>query len=99
MHPDLIKRIEIKELFHQYDLKWDLNPDVNILVGINGIGKTTILRTINALFSQKCAYIKDWEGERGTGCTVHGERALDRKTKCTCRHRAPPLPCTLPHSR
>ncbi|MDR2692342.1 MAG: AAA family ATPase, partial [Dysgonamonadaceae bacterium] len=57
---NLIKGIEIKGLFHKYDLKWTLNRDVNILVGVNGIGKTTILRTVNALLSQKYAYIKDW---------------------------------------
>jgi predicted ATP-dependent endonuclease of OLD family len=57
---NLIKQIEIKGLFHKYDLKWNLNQDVNILVGINGIGKTTILRTVNALLSQKYTYIKDW---------------------------------------
>jgi predicted ATP-dependent endonuclease of OLD family len=60
MNAYLIRRIEIKGLFHQYDLKWNLNPDVNILVGINGIGKSTILRTISALLSPKYAYIKDW---------------------------------------
>ncbi|MDR1609965.1 MAG: AAA family ATPase [Candidatus Symbiothrix sp.] len=61
MNTNLIKRIEIKGLFHQYDLKWDLNPDVNILVGTNGIGKSTILRTINALLSKKYSYIRDWK--------------------------------------
>ncbi|MDR0732705.1 MAG: ATP-binding protein [Dysgonamonadaceae bacterium] len=55
----LIKRIEIKGLFHQYDLKWDLNPDVNILVGINGTGKSTILRIINACLSKKTAYLQE----------------------------------------
>ena len=37
-----IKRIEIHELWHRYDIAWDLRPDVNILSGINGVGKTTI---------------------------------------------------------
>lgn len=36
---NLIKKIEIKNLFHEYDLKWNLNSDVNILVGINGMVK------------------------------------------------------------
>ena len=38
-----IKRIEIHGLWHRYDIAWDLRPDVNILSGINGVGKTTIL--------------------------------------------------------
>ena len=45
-----IKRIEIHGLWHRYDIAWDLCPDVNILSGINGVGKTTILnRSVNYL--------------------------------------------------
>lgn len=38
-----IKRIEIDGLWGQFNIRWDLRPDVNILSGINGVGKTTIL--------------------------------------------------------
>lgn len=42
---DYIRRIEIKSLWGRKDrnIAWDLRPDVNILSGINGIGKSTIL--------------------------------------------------------
>ena len=44
-----IKSVEIKSLFGRYDLKWDLNSDVNILSGINGSGKSTILESVAKL--------------------------------------------------
>lgn len=39
-----IQRIEIQGLWGKYDIKWELDPRVNILIGINGSGKSTILR-------------------------------------------------------
>lgn len=40
-----IKRIEINGLWGRFNIAWDLRPDVNILSGINGVGKTTILNS------------------------------------------------------
>ena len=45
-----IRRIEISNLWGRYDIAWDLQPGVNVLSGINGVGKTTILnRSVNYL--------------------------------------------------
>ena len=56
-----IKRIEIHGLWHRYNIAWDLRPDVNVLSGINGVGKTTILnRSINYL-EQTTGQVKSGE--------------------------------------
>jgi predicted ATPase len=44
-----LKRIQIKKIWGEVDIDWQLNPLVNILIGINGSGKTTILSIIESL--------------------------------------------------
>lgn len=57
-----IKRIEIHGLWHRYDIAWDLRPDVNILAGINGVGKTTILnRSVGYLEHHTMGQMKNSE--------------------------------------
>ena len=47
---EYIKSIEIPALWGRKHIVWNLRPDVNILSGINGIGKSTILnQSINSL--------------------------------------------------
>ncbi|MDR1416580.1 MAG: ATP-binding protein [Prevotellaceae bacterium] len=41
-----ISTVEISSLWNRADVVWRLNPDVNILSGINGSGKSTILSCI-----------------------------------------------------
>ena len=42
-----ISRIEIESLWSgQHHVVWDLRPDVNILSGVNGVGKSTILNRV-----------------------------------------------------
>lgn len=43
-----LERIQIEGLWGRYDVDWRLHPDVNILVGENGTGKSTILRLATA---------------------------------------------------
>ena len=54
-----IKRIEIHGLWNRYDIAWDLRPDVNILSGINGVGKTTILNRSVTYLEQTSGRVKD----------------------------------------
>ena len=46
-YADYIKRIEIESLWSgKKHIVWELNPRVNILSGINGVGKSTILNKV-----------------------------------------------------
>ena len=55
-----IKRIEIHRLWDRFDIAWDLRPDVNILSGSNGVGKTTIL-------NRSVHYLEELSGEIKNG--------------------------------
>jgi predicted ATP-dependent endonuclease of OLD family len=41
-----IAKVEIKNLWGRYDIEWNLDPSVNVLSGINGSGKSTVLNCI-----------------------------------------------------
>ncbi len=48
-----IKHVNIKGLWNKYDISWELRPDVNILSGLNGAGKSTIMRHSISFLSGK----------------------------------------------
>jgi predicted ATP-dependent endonuclease of OLD family len=48
-----LERIEIKNLWGEVDIDWQLDPLVNILIGINGSGKTTILELVDSIVQGK----------------------------------------------
>ena len=47
-----IERIEINKLWGRFDVDWTLHQDVNILVGENGTGKSTILKLVSEILGQ-----------------------------------------------
>lgn len=49
----IIKNLYIEKLFDTTNIDWKLNPSVNVLVGQNGLGKSTILKIISALLLQE----------------------------------------------
>lgn len=61
-----IKRIEIDGLWDRFNIVWDLRPDVNILSGINGVGKTTILNRSVGYLEQLSGEVKSDEKKRST---------------------------------
>lgn len=49
---NFIRNIQIKKLFNEKDVNWELQK-VNVLVGKNGLGKSTILKLINSAVTRK----------------------------------------------
>ncbi len=47
-----ISKVEIFGLWNRFDLEWNLNDDVNVLSGINGVGKSTILGCMYSLLKE-----------------------------------------------
>ena len=48
-----LEKVEIKNLWGESDVEWQLDPKVNILIGINGSGKTTVLELINSVVKEQ----------------------------------------------
>ena len=53
MEKDYIKKIDIKGLWGKKDISWNnIRQDVNIVVGINGSGKTAMLDMMEAYYQK-----------------------------------------------
>lgn len=66
---EYIRRIEIEALWGRKHIVWDLRRDVNILSGINGIGKSTILNRAVAQLDYLAGVdvkVKDLDGVKMT---------------------------------
>ena len=48
-----IKNIQVKRIYGYRDIEWELNPNINVLIGKNGSGKSSLLQLINAKFANK----------------------------------------------
>lgn len=59
MHTETISQIEILNLRNRYNLVWkNLFPDVNILIGVNGSFKSTMINLVEALFLRNESILK-----------------------------------------
>lgn len=86
---EYIRRIEIEALWGRKHIVWDLRRDVNILSGVNGIGKSSILNRaaeqLDYLTSGVDVNVKDLDGVKMTfypeeATTIHFDviRSFDR---------------------
>lgn len=78
-----IRKIEVRGLWNVCDLVWELTPEVNILAGSNGSGKSTVLRCLSDMFTQgtistghRCR-MQSIEVEFTDGTAVSSERPFD----------------------
>ena len=60
-----LKKVDIQALWGKYHIEWHLNSDVNILAGINGSGKSTVLNLITGILQggDWVINVDDWVGE------------------------------------
>ena len=64
MRANKIEKIEIRNIWRKFTLRWErLNPDVNILTGINGSGKTTFFNVTDALLSADVKRLRQYDVE------------------------------------
>lgn len=78
-----IHKIRVKGLWNICDLVWELSPEVNILAGSNGSGKSTVLRCLSDMFTlgtistgHRCR-MQAIEVEFSDGTSVNSERPFD----------------------
>ena len=84
---EYIKRIEIKGLWGRKNISWDLKPDVNILSGVNGGGKSTILnKSVNTLDILQGGSLSNEEVQQGVKFVFSPEASAKSSAHC----RTPP---------
>jgi energy-coupling factor transporter ATP-binding protein EcfA2 len=56
----ILNSIDIKRIFKEKDFIWDMSEDINILIAKNGVGKSTILKLINACICDDKELIEEY---------------------------------------
>jgi len=56
-----IKSMDIQKIYHKKDIQWNLNNNINILLGKNGSGKSTVARLIYAFLSNNQEIMEKYE--------------------------------------
>lgn len=89
-NPARIKSITVKGLFNQFDHHIDFNQEerITILHGVNGVGKTTLLRMINNLFNSRIYNFNEipfssFEVELSNGNKIRIEKKIHKNRNIT----------------
>ena len=56
-----IKNIDIQKIYHKKDIQWNLSQNINILIGKNGSGKSTVSKLIYAFLINNQEIIERYE--------------------------------------
>ena len=56
----VLNDIDIKRIYKEKDFKWKISEDVNILIAKNGVGKSTILKLIDACVRNDIELIEEY---------------------------------------
>jgi len=56
----VLNSVDIKRIYKEKDFNWDISEDINILIAKNGVGKSTILKLINACICDDKELIEEY---------------------------------------
>ncbi|MGP2657498.1 AAA family ATPase [Malaciobacter sp. WC5094] len=56
----VLNTIDIKRIYKKRDFNWKISEDINILIAKNGVGKSTILKLINACINNDMQLIEEY---------------------------------------
>lgn len=73
----IINRISIRKLFGDRDINIDFTSPCRILIGENGIGKTTILSIINLMLNGEFTKLKDYRFESVSVSITHNNTGFE----------------------
>ncbi|BCV44152.1 AAA family ATPase [Shewanella algae] len=69
-----IEKIEIEGFWHRFDAVGQFSPDVNIIIGKNGTGKTTFMNIMHAILSADATALAENEFDSARVTLIKGNR-------------------------